>query len=270
MNDEVFESKWNRELNAALEEYSSMPWADTYSRVAALMLRGIKENMSAVFPARVVDSGEEGPDIMLAVAKNEHSGENHTIMLTKPDDRYGMMLSMSLRATIKKIIADNELDGLVINPWTEAVFVLSKSFLKEAIELLEMNVEEKPAEHAEKLRRTAQTVYRIDTPRPMSRRNYKYAEAMIKGLKPESGMAVDIEFEDYIGEDEIQAMHFRRVGNKCHVELVNDMSEFGWDEPLVLAGDTDLDTALMILKRIGLYGENSGDIDEIVNGFKSV
>ena len=270
MKDEVFESKWNQDLNAALDKFGSMPWADTYSRVAALILKGIKDNVLAIFPAHLEDNGGEIQDFLLAMAKNERSGENHTIMLTVPDDKYSMTVSMSLRKVVERIIADDELDGLVINPWTDAVFVLSKEFLTEAIELLETDVEEKPVEHTEKFRDDADAVYRIDTPRPMSRDSYKYAAAVVKSLRQESDAAVDIEFENFLNDDAIQSILIRRSGSKYHMELVNDMSDFGWDKPLVLAGDIDLNTTLSIIKRLGLNGEGSGDIYEIMHGFKSM
>ena len=54
------------------------------------------------------------------------------------------------------------------------------------------------------------------------------------------------------------------------MELVNDMSDFSWDKSLVLAGNIDLNTALSIVKRLGLNGEESGDIYEIMHGFRSL
>lgn len=126
-------------------------------------------------------------------------------------------------------------------------------------------------EYAEEFRRSSSEVYRLDVPRPMSSTGYCFVYALLGKLEPGGGEGIDIEFRSSVGGDAIRSVLIRREGEDLYrMELVFDMGNFDRDRPLVLANDVDFETAAGIVKRLGVYGQESESIEEIYNGFKSL
>ena len=271
MNDNIFESKWCKELQQAIMEYCDAPCSDTCSAVISLILKGIRNQETASFPAQLTEARSEVlPGFELAALINNETGEKAAVMLTENDKRYDLIVSMNLRRAVEKMLKEDDIEYLVINPWSEYIFEVKRELLEEAMHMLNISGEERCETHKQKRNINAETVYRIETLRPMKRQSFKYASSLIKSLSENGDTAVNIEFGNYIGEDMIDSILIEKCGNEYHMEIVNNMDEFGWNEPLVLANDVDLNTVLKLLKSLALNDEQSGDIDEIINGFKSL
>lgn len=268
-NTDIFNSEWVSALNRAMEDYAGDPWTDTAGNVAAMLMRGIIENVSAPFPGRISFGPDGEPEMELAMSNNRRTGKSYSVLLSRPGEEYEMIFTMKLRSMLRTIIDDEELSGLVINPHSEEMFVLTKDFLRAAIELPVNDTGKKPKGYPERFREESGALYRIDSGRPMGRNSYKYAETILKTLRGSSA-GLEIDFRNAVGDDAVNAVLMRRSLKGCRMALVYDMEDLGWDEPLVLENDMDLETALSILRRLGLKGEETGNISEIENEFKQV
>ena len=118
-------------LNEALEVYRDDPGAGSFTAVMCMILRGLRENETAQFPARMHKMKDEMPELELAVAK---FGENiFYVMQTVPEDRFELTAGLSLKKMFEKTAEDSSVAGIVINPGDEGRFFLHKELIRQIV-----------------------------------------------------------------------------------------------------------------------------------------
>ena len=80
-----------------------------------------------------------------------------------------------------------------------------------------------------------------------------------------------VNFNNFVNDDKVLFMQAKSWGDGYHVEIGFDMEDFNWDHPLILgADDVSFEDTLDLFRRIGLNGEETGDIEYITNNFKDM
>ena len=110
----------------------------------------------------------------------------------------------------------------------------------------------------------------ITTPRPAPAEVLENVKCILYNLKDKRFEHLVIEFRNYIDDESLDFIQFCRSGEGYHMELVYDMTDFGWDVPLVLGCDDIIyEEAIEITEKI-CAGEQTGDIDIVNRCFKSI
>lgn len=227
-----FESEWNSELNEALHRYGDHSGPDTYADVLFLIMQGIRDDVPAVFPARLFDEGKKFPAFQTTVAR---FGSNlFYVMQTVPDESFGMTVGLKLRKMLDKVVADDKVRGIVINPAGDDRFFLQKKLIVQIMELYES---EAPADSGDRSKEfealdRERTSYKLSAMLPLSHAQYTAAESIVTNLEDHESFCIEFKkpFDDTL------LVQTEKEGEAYRTEICFDMSDFG-QNPLVLRSD---------------------------------
>ena len=150
---------------------------------------------------------------------SEAHAEKSLVILTEPDgEEYPFFAEVKLRAVLSIMINDDNCGGIIINPESDKqVFVMKGVFLNAmsaALSLLNDRDEEQ-AKNNEK---------EVTIRRPINKESFDRVSDKIRSFQddPEDYLILNLE-ED---ADDMLFIQAVRCGDKCHVELAFDMSDF--------------------------------------------
>ncbi len=126
-----YENEWEKALGAAVSEYSASETPENYGRILKLILDGIGDCRKATSP---VKRGSVPPKPL----RYGDSGGKYLIILTKEESEFrfiGKTWFFNLLTEIK----DNNLDGLIVDPFDEAVKV-DRAFIESVLEVFATGV----------------------------------------------------------------------------------------------------------------------------------
>lgn len=261
-DETFFNDMFVQEMNEALIafEYHSTP--AEFSRLLGTFLRLIEMKADVIVPA---EPEEVCGNFRIKSKFIEHAdGAKDLVILTKPDDQYDYFAKRNIFSVLAEF-EDENIRGLVINPEHDDILIY-RDFIVNAANLFAAGI----AYCDEQYERAM--FWEITANRPMTNRDFENVEEAIHGLSENvEDSYLLLEFNDFIEDDEILFMQTKKFGMGYHIEIAYDMSDYGWDHPLILAADdVSEEMTVELFGRIGLEGEPSGDIHFVNNNFKDV
>lgn len=262
------EHPWAKDLDAAVEEFSKTKKTGAYERILSLILNGLEYFVPAVVPA---EPGDENRKIQIKLVNS--GDKSYGVLLTKPEKEFEYLATRAFVNVLTEL-RERDVSGLVINPYEENI-VISRYFTDSALDVFIAGIKyekEKSGGDDQEEDESRGSSHVVERSRPMTEDEFAEVEDILSNLVHEevdSFLVVD--FKNYVGDDKVLFMQAKKWGEGYHVEIGFDMADFDWDHPLILgADDISLEDTVDLFRRIGLNGEETGDIDLITNQFKNM
>lgn len=267
-NKDPLEHPWAKDLDAAVEDFNKTKKTGAYERILSLILNGLEYFVPAVVPA---EPGDGDRKIQVQLVKS--GDRSYGVLLTKPEKEFEYLATRTFVDVLTEL-RERNVSGLVINPYEENI-VISRYFTDSALDVFFAGIQyerEHPKSDDQQKDDAEELSHVVERSRPMAEDEFEEIEDILRNLvheATESFLVVD--FKNYVGDDAVLFMQAKKWGEGYHVEIGFDMSDFDWDHPLILgADDISFEDTVDLFRRIGMNGEETGDIDLITNQFKKM
>ena len=267
-NKDPLEHPWAKDLDAAVEDFNKTKKTGAYERILSLILNGLEYFVPAVVPA---EPGDGDRKIQVQLVKS--GDRSYGVLLTKPEKEFEYLATRTFVNVLTEL-RERNVSGLVINPFEENI-VISRYFTDSALDVFFAGIQyerEHPKSDDQQKDDAEELSHVVERSRPMAEDEFEEIEDILRNLvheATESFLVVD--FKNYVGDDAVLFMQAKKWGEGYHVEIGFDMSDFDWDHPLILgADDISFEDTVDLFRRIGMNGEETGDIDLITNQFKKM
>lgn len=185
------------------------------------------------------------------------------VMQTVPDGRFKLTVGLKLKKMLEKIVKDDTVRGLVINPREKELFFLQKNLIAQVLKLCEgsalVSSESLPRKLSEQ--NPERNSFCMNVKLPLNRSRLAVAGEIVSRLENAENFC--IEFKEAF--DDILFIQTEREGEAYRTEICFDMSEFG-QAPLVLQSNVMTQTEVMdIIEIICVKMIPSDDISCIMN-----
>lgn len=265
------QGKWLEALKATQAEYSDDPRSDVnVNMMYALLIDGLVLELSAGFAAGIRERDEKDRKPVLSVFTSED--DKAYFALATDEQTSEILLPMELRKIFLKVVRDEKLDGVVVNPYSGHPFIIDRNVIKSISDVFCKGFEAGVAYKGEKStakKPSTGTHIALNCARPCSEKCVDGIFAMLKALETATD-TLEIRFNNYVEEDAVICMRVWRIDNEdYHVEIDMDMNDFDWDKPLTLGADISCAETENV---IGLCckGIQTGDIAVITDHFRDI
>lgn len=269
------QDRWLRTLEQTMKEYEEAPGSDKcINNVFSVLLDGLVQDLTVNFACLAVKQGDCAPDVVLQKFRNGNSHEFYYAVIT--DGSIDTLLPMKLRKAFMKVIEEDRVNGIVIDPDSDYPFLLTRNVVESVSALYVKGFDAGAKQHPEEMSVDLSTPelpgehYAVSCPRPCSESCGEALVGLMDALN--SGYHVcdtmEVRFQNYVEDDAVDCLRIRRFGNDlCHVELDFDMSDFNWDHPLTLGADLSRNHTEEVIRALCCEGISSGDIPLIYEKF---
>ena len=267
-NKDPLEHPWTKDLDAAVEEFNTTKKTGAYERILSLILNGLEYFVPAVIPA---EQGDDGGTMQIQLVRS--GDKSYGVILTKPEKEFDNLVTRNF-ATVLTELRERDISGLVINPYEENI-VISRYFTDSALDVFFAGIKyerEQLENNDQEDDESADLSHTVERSRPMTEEEFAEIEDILANLKHgEVDSFLVVDFKNYVGDDMVLFMQAKKWDEGYHVEIAFDMKDFDWDHPLILGADNvSFEDTVDLFRRIGLNGEETGDIDLITNQFKDM
>ncbi|MBR4184265.1 MAG: hypothetical protein IKQ87_00735, partial [Clostridia bacterium] len=254
---------------------------ENYGRILRLILDGIGDCRGATCP---VKRGSVPPKPL----RYGDSGGKYLIILTKEESEFrfiGKTWFFNLLTEIK----DNNLDGLIVDPFDEAVKV-DRAFIESVLEVFATGVTYgrtrnghtedcyKENSYNSKGGDTGNTVntkddeedlsHVIEADRPMPEEAFGEIEEILNGLiLDDSDSFLVLEFRNFVGDDKVNFMQVKHCDEGYHLEIAFSREDEGKENRIIAVDDISLEQTVELFRRIAVNGEKTADIPFIAENF---
>ena len=255
--EEAYEEDWTKTMDMLVRHYAKSDSLEDYNMIIGQILRGMAD-----FDARanfgVEADVKNGVKPFRLSRLKDQDGRNYIALLTRPSPDFHYTAGIRLMMLVDEF-ADEDLAGLVINPYEEAV-TIGRGTIIPALDLFVAGIEYGRNE-ADADKEDEENC--MCTDRPMTDDEFARVEEWLRCHEDDAGKETfTIAFNNYIDDDAIDRITVERTENGFTSEMKFDMADFDWDEPLILNSDEiDFDDMLKLLRRVCLEGGTSGDED---------
>lgn len=266
------QEKWLEALKLTQAEYAKDPCADyAVNMMYALLIDGLVLELSAGFAASISEGGEKDGKLALSVFTSEEDNKAYFALATD-ETTSEILLPMDLRKIFLKVVKDKDMDGVVVNPYSDHPFIIQRGVIESISDVYCKGFEAGEAHERKKQaeKKSAEgTHITVSCARPCSAKCEDGIFRMLKALGAAED-TLEIRFNNYVGDDAVICLRIcRESEEKYHVEIDSDMGDFGWDKPLTLGAEIP---AAETETLIGLCceGVQTGDISVITENFRDI
>lgn len=269
-NGGPFEGEWVRDLGEAVEKYNESGDNVSCMRVLFEIMEGLLHGESVPVPAKF--SGDE--DDPVAVMTVEMSDMNFLLVQPVLNADYETYASMKLARVMYNVLNhDDRYDGIAFGGREDSGFILPVALIASMLALYCIDPRKKTDDYEEPEPEEEPfegTAFNITAMRPMSEASFAALAQAILGLMDRTGEHVCVEFRNVL-DDGLIFMQAYTKGEKMHVELAFDMSDFDWEHPLILANDEmNREQAVEFFKKICAESILTDDMKIVQNSFRNI
>lgn len=273
--EEDDEALFLQDLNDAVERYHEHPGDWSLSWILAMLLYGASTKIHVSMPADL-DVDDDGEPNITPKVLTDKSDNSFLVIQTRPDEKMNVTATFPISGIIRVLNKDDELSGLVINPFSENIQIPSVFFSGAAMfynrgweDALETEKEKRNSKEQPEADGLSAA---IECSLPMTQAQFFGIERLLYSLRRRPHDRLTLNFRDPDSEDGLLFMRAER--NKegyYHVEIAFDMSEFDWDHPLILGHDgMHVSDAIELFHEIGVNCTSVDDIDIVQNEFRDI
>lgn len=238
-NEGPFNSEWVRELGSAVRDYVADDDSFATMRVINVIMAGLIDDETV--PVLATLEPDDGSDFGITTVS---TGGCRFLLAraVKVPDYDEMYATMKLSRLMLRAYEREDIGGIAFSSQVNDGFILPKPLIVTMLALYCTDPDESEQEDEEAETEKAEekipegTAFSFTAVRPMSEEQFESVADAILGLKDRACEHVLVEFRNTL-DDELLFMQAFAKGEKMHVELGIDMSDFGWEHPLILAND---------------------------------
>ena len=245
--------------------------------VLSSLLYGVAHDLRVSIPSKPDIGGGKELEMVLSVFEND-LGDSYFAIQTRPDENISCSSMARIRSVMDILVKDDELEGLVINPYTERIMI-PKKFLETVTLVYNSGCNDawSKEETDEKIEldepATDGCSVEVNCSLPMTEAQYNGIEALIGSLRDKAYEHLLVKYQNPDSDDGVIFMQVaRNTREGCyHLEIAYDMADFGWNHPLILAHDNlTLEQTAKLFYEIGVNGTSTEEIEIIQEEFQEI
>ena len=249
-------------MNRYIAEYCRAPGLDSLYAVLTVVFGGIEENYSLPAPVELNDEAITVSPLFVS----DKDGNEYLVVLTDQDnEKYPVIANVKMRALLRLALSRETCSGIYFNPDTEKEFFIPKKFLQHAVSAGRGMAEDDRRQENDIDAESEEKYQQIQ--RPISEEEFKLIEDKIKNLRNNPDDFLVLNLKD---DPDMLFIQVCRCGDECHVELAFDMSDFGWDYPLILGNELLPGVALLLLYELCVEGKSPDDMEIVQTSFRDM
>ena len=244
-------------LDAGVRAFEKNRDLASYCGILETFFDGIRENsMIEVLFNIDFEARDEAP----ATIEYEDGSESLLILTNMSEGTAAPAVPVTLRSLLKEFDRKENCDGFIINPGHDDLFI-PKTVIKAGIgagyQVAFDEIEDEAA-----LMATNRSEKELVVKRPMAEEEYAELANRIRAFNQNIDDFLKISF---LHDDDllfIQVLRTEQPGER-HLSFGFDMSDFGWDKPLMLGNSLTTDKTLEIIRKVCVDGIDPNNMKEL-------
>jgi len=257
-------------LDGKIAAYNASPRQELLYDILELVFEGIDKNYAVSCPVEM-NSDDLTCEPLFSKGKD---GKERLVIFTQADTaRQPTVAALKLQGLMYVLATVDDCEGIIFNPYGDHSLFIPKTLIINAFNAAwsiafnekEQKEEPTPADNNAIPLTGSRS---IACERPMEFSLFEVLEDRIRNLTDDPDDFITVELEK--NKDDLLYVQTKKHGESWYVELVFDMSDFGWEYPLILGAELELEEAVKLFKLLLVHKVSPDDLKIVQDRFRDI